>query len=76
MLRFRQFDTVQIEGVHLMEYLPIIQKAPGSPAIVVDWHNIESEMMWRYSRTTAQLGEENRGEADGEIDRARRGPIA
>jgi sugar transferase (PEP-CTERM/EpsH1 system associated) len=46
------FDTVQIEGVHLMEYLPIIQDAPGSPAIIVDWHNIESEMMWRYAKTT------------------------
>jgi polysaccharide biosynthesis protein PslH len=52
-LRFRRFDTVQIEGVHLMEYLPIIQEAPGSPAIVVDWHNIESELMWRYANTAA-----------------------
>jgi glycosyltransferase involved in cell wall biosynthesis len=51
-LRFRQFDTVQVEGVHLMEYLPIIQGAPGSPAIIVDWHNIESEIMWRYAKTT------------------------
>jgi glycosyltransferase involved in cell wall biosynthesis len=51
-LRCRQFDTVQIEGVHLMEYLPIIQQAPGRPAMVVDWHNIESELMWRYAETT------------------------
>jgi glycosyltransferase involved in cell wall biosynthesis len=51
-LKSRAFDTVQVEGVHLMEYLPIIQEAPGRPAIVVDWHNIESEMMWRYARTT------------------------
>jgi glycosyltransferase involved in cell wall biosynthesis len=35
-----------------MEYLPVIQEAPGNPAIVVDWHNIESEMMWRYAKTT------------------------
>jgi len=51
-LRSSRFDTVQMEGVHLMEYLPIIQEAPGRPAIVVDWHNIESEMMWRYAETT------------------------
>jgi glycosyltransferase involved in cell wall biosynthesis len=51
-LRSHQFDTVQMEGVHLMEYLPVIQDAPGNPAIVVDWHNIESEMMWRYAKTT------------------------
>lgn len=54
-LRSHKFDTVQVGGVHLMEYLPIIQKAPGSPAIVVDWHNIESELMWRYAKTTGSL---------------------
>jgi glycosyltransferase involved in cell wall biosynthesis len=47
-----QFDTVQIEGLHLMKFLPIIQKAPANPGIVVDWHNIESEVMWRYANTT------------------------
>ncbi len=47
-----RFDAVQIESVHLMQYLPIIRAAPGSPAIVVDWHNIESEMMRRYAQTT------------------------
>ncbi len=46
-----QFDTVQLEGVHLMQYLPVIGNAPGCPAIVVDWHNIESELMWRYAGT-------------------------
>jgi polysaccharide biosynthesis protein PslH len=54
-LRSQQFDTVQIGGVHLMEYLPIIQGAPGPLGIVVDWHNIESELMWRYSKTTGNL---------------------
>jgi glycosyltransferase involved in cell wall biosynthesis len=51
LLRSSQFDTLQMEGVHLMNYLPIIQKAPRSPAIVVDWHNIESELMYRYAET-------------------------
>jgi polysaccharide biosynthesis protein PslH len=51
-LRSRQFDTVQIEGMHLMQYLPILWEARGCPAIVVDWHNIESELMWRYSKMT------------------------
>jgi polysaccharide biosynthesis protein PslH len=44
-----QFSTVQLEGVHLSGYLPVIQKAVHRSAIVVDWHNIESELMWRYS---------------------------
>lgn len=51
-LSSQRFDTVQMEGVHLMEYLPIIQNSPGLPAIVLDWHNIESEMMWRFAETT------------------------
>ena len=50
-LRSRRFDTVQMEGVHLMKYLPMIREAPGSPAILVDWHNIESELMGRYADT-------------------------
>jgi sugar transferase (PEP-CTERM/EpsH1 system associated) len=47
-----QFDSVQIEGVHLMEYLPVIRNAVGAAAIVVDWHNVESEVMWRYAATS------------------------
>ncbi len=47
-----QFDAAQIEGVHLMQYLPILRTAIGSPEIVVDWHNIESEMMNRYAQNT------------------------
>jgi glycosyltransferase involved in cell wall biosynthesis len=51
LLRSRPFDTVQIEGLPLMEYLPLVERAPGISGIVVDWHNIESEIMWRYSET-------------------------
>ncbi|HEY2645779.1 MAG TPA: glycosyltransferase [Candidatus Acidoferrales bacterium] len=47
--RLQKFETVQIEGVHLMEYLPAIRSSLGSPRVVVDWHNIESELMWRYA---------------------------
>jgi len=49
----RRFDTVQIEGVHLSNYLPVIQAAPNRPAILVDWHNIESELMWQYLESTS-----------------------
>jgi sugar transferase (PEP-CTERM/EpsH1 system associated) len=45
-----RFDTVQIEGIHLSGYLHVIKAAPSRPAIVVDWQNIESELMWRYSK--------------------------
>ena len=46
------FDSVQIEGMHLVEYLPLLQAALGRHTIVADWHNIESEIMWGYSRTS------------------------
>jgi sugar transferase (PEP-CTERM/EpsH1 system associated) len=49
LLRENDFDTVQVEGIHLSAYLPIIRAAPSCPAILCDWHNIESELMRRYS---------------------------
>ena len=52
LLARRRFDTVQIEGVHLSKYFPVIQTAANRPAILVDWQNIESELMWRYSEQT------------------------
>jgi len=41
-----------MEGIHLIKYLPMLRAAPGPPAIVVDWHNIESEIMLRYANLT------------------------
>lgn len=43
------YDAVQIEGVHLMGYLPVLQAAQSRPAILADWHNVESDLMWRYA---------------------------
>ena len=48
-----QFDTVQIEGAHLSNYLPVIEAAPNRPATLVDWQNIESELMLRYAEKTS-----------------------
>jgi sugar transferase (PEP-CTERM/EpsH1 system associated) len=43
------FDSVQVEGVHLVPYIPILRAARRKPLIIADWHNIESEIMRRYS---------------------------
>jgi sugar transferase (PEP-CTERM/EpsH1 system associated) len=43
------FDIVQMESIHLMSYLPILRQARRRPIVVCDWHNIESELMQRYS---------------------------
>ncbi|MFS8084070.1 MAG: glycosyltransferase, partial [Acidobacteriota bacterium] len=45
----QDFDIVQVESIHLMAYLPIIRAARHRPLIICDWHNIESELMKRYS---------------------------
>ncbi len=45
----QDFDIVQVESIHLAEYLPIIRAARRPPLIICDWHNIESELMQRYS---------------------------
>src|SRR5438132_3641722 len=43
------FDIVQVESIHLMLYLPTIRSARKRPLLVLDWHNIESEIMARYA---------------------------
>jgi glycosyltransferase involved in cell wall biosynthesis len=43
------FDSVQVEGVHLVSYIPLLRAARRKPLIIADWHNIESEIMWRYA---------------------------
>jgi sugar transferase (PEP-CTERM/EpsH1 system associated) len=52
LLARESFDAVQLESVHLLSYLDAIRQAPRSPAVVADWHNIESELMARYASQT------------------------
>jgi polysaccharide biosynthesis protein PslH len=46
--RQKKFDTIQVEGVHLVKYLPMLREYFGNPPIVCDWHDILSEQMERY----------------------------
>jgi glycosyltransferase involved in cell wall biosynthesis len=55
LLRKRDFDIVQIEGVHLVEYLRMIRSVSPRSAIVADWHNVESEIMGQYAQTSTSL---------------------
>lgn len=52
LLARESFDTVQLESVHLLSYLDTIRQAPCRPAVIADWHNIESELMARYASKT------------------------
>ncbi len=49
LLRENRFDSVQIEGIHLAEYVSTIRQNSPRSLIVADWHNIESELMDRYA---------------------------
>jgi sugar transferase (PEP-CTERM/EpsH1 system associated) len=49
LLNEQEFDLVQVESIHLMNYLPVIRAARKSPLVVCDWHNVESELMRQYS---------------------------
>jgi len=51
----QDFDVVQIESIHLMAYLPKIRAARSRPLIVCDWHNIESELLRRYSERESNV---------------------
>lgn len=53
LLTKRPFATVQMEGVHLSNYVGVLRAAPNRPPIVADWHNIESELMLRYAENTS-----------------------
>jgi glycosyltransferase involved in cell wall biosynthesis len=55
LLAEQDFDVVQIESIHLIAYLPIIRAARCRPLIICDWHNLESEIMQRYSRYAHSL---------------------
>lgn len=49
------FDIIQFESIHLISYLAIVREASvreasKRPVVVCDWHNVESELMQRYSQ--------------------------
>ncbi len=52
-LESTHFDAVQMESIHLFRYLDTIRKSRYSPAVILDWHNIESELMLRYAQSAA-----------------------
>jgi sugar transferase (PEP-CTERM/EpsH1 system associated) len=54
-LQAHSFDAVQMEGVHLSAYLPAIRAAASRPVILSDWHNVESEILHRYSQVNPSL---------------------
>lgn len=50
-LNSQKFDFVQIESIHMAPYLSAIRGATATNIpVVLDWHNIESELMFRFAK--------------------------
>jgi polysaccharide biosynthesis protein PslH len=49
LLRPGVFTSAQIASVQLSQYIPLIRRLCGPIRIVSDWHNIESELLYRYA---------------------------
>jgi glycosyltransferase involved in cell wall biosynthesis len=48
-LRSEPFDIVHLDSIHLAAYLDLVKKHAPHARTVLDWHNIESELMQRYA---------------------------
>ncbi len=59
LLAEQTFDVIQVESIHLTAYWSLLKKARNRngkrPLLICDWHNIESELMRRYSESTPNL---------------------
>ncbi|HUK74108.1 MAG TPA: glycosyltransferase [Candidatus Bathyarchaeia archaeon] len=49
LLRERNFDVAQIESMHLIAYARLIRQLAPRTRLILDWHNIESEILARYA---------------------------
>lgn len=49
------FDIIQIESMHLMNYLPTIREAHSRPLVICDWHNVESDLMRQYAESQSNV---------------------
>lgn len=49
LLREQTFDVIQIESMHLIAYARHIRTFAPRTRLILDWHNIESEILARYA---------------------------
>ena len=59
LLSEQTFDAIQVELIHLTAYWSLLKTARNRdgkrPFLICDWHNIESELMRRYSECAPNL---------------------
>jgi sugar transferase (PEP-CTERM/EpsH1 system associated) len=49
LLAQEDFDLIQVESIHLMNYLSAFRAARNHPLVICDWHNVESDLMRQYA---------------------------
>lgn len=54
-LNEKEFDIIQIESIHLMNYLPVIRAARSRSLVICDWHNVESDLMRQYAESQSNI---------------------
>jgi glycosyltransferase involved in cell wall biosynthesis len=50
-----RFDLVHMDGIHLVGYQALLQRESAGTQIFYNWHNVESELMRRYSQQAPSL---------------------
>jgi len=53
LLREQTFDTIQMESMHLIAYARRARQNAPQARVILDWHNIESEILARYAENDA-----------------------
>jgi sugar transferase (PEP-CTERM/EpsH1 system associated) len=54
-LKENDFNIIQLESIHLMNYLPVIWAARKRPLVICDWHNVESDLMRQYAESQTNI---------------------
>lgn len=55
LLRGQRFDVVHVDCVHLAACIEAVRADLGQARVFYNWHNIESELMRRYSQNTDSM---------------------
>jgi polysaccharide biosynthesis protein PslH len=51
----REFDIVHLDSIHFAAYLPLVRSLTPSVRVILNWHNIESELMERYAQSASSF---------------------
>jgi len=54
LLERERFDLIHLDSLHMTAYLPALRKLTAA-IVVYDWHNIESELMFRYGQNVRSM---------------------